>query len=171
MAISVCLLPENPLEERVRNRVVEKQEAGSILRTFLDEHYYPWCQVHQKVPERTRQILEYNFSSFMNKWMGSITKANLDGWSRKKLSDGIKPSTINRASSAFTAIFNKALKWEIIDANPIARRKRLKIDKRGVVRWLSEEEESRVMEALKSSESEYIKLLVPPPPQYRSETL
>jgi len=107
----------------------------------------------------------------MNKWMGSITKANLDGWSRKKLSDGIKPSTINRASSAFTAIFNKALKWEIIDANPIARRKRLKIDKRGVVRWLSEEEESRVMEALKSSESEYIKLLVPPPPQYRSETL
>jgi integrase len=40
------------------------------------------------------------------------------------------------------------VEWEIIDANPLAGRKNLKTDKKGVVRYLSEAEESRLLEVL-----------------------
>jgi len=53
-------LDENPSADRKAERVVQKQEAGAILRTFLDEQYYPFADSHQKAPQRTRQIIEYN---------------------------------------------------------------------------------------------------------------
>ena len=153
-------LDENPLEDRAKEKVVQKQEAGAILRTFLDDQYYPWADLHQKAPDRTRQILEFNFKSFMSNRMGSITKSDMDRWSRKKLSEGIKPTTINRATSAFVAVLNKAVEWEIINSNPVGGRKRLKTDKKGVVRYLSEDEESRLLKALENKTG-HIKLLIP----------
>jgi integrase len=153
-------LDENPQKDRVRERVVQKQEEGAVLRTFLDEQYYPWADLHQKAPDRTRQILEFNFKIFMNNRMGSITKSDMDRWSRKKLAEGIKPTTINRATSMIVSVLNKAVEWEIINSNPIAGRKRLKIDKRGVVRYLSADEESRLLKALETKTG-HIKLLIP----------
>jgi integrase len=153
-------LDENPQADRAKERVVQKQEAGAILRAFLDEQYYPWSIQHQKAPDRTKQILEFNFKSFMNNRMGSITKSDMDRWSRKKLAEGINPTTINRATSAIVAVLNKAVEWEIINSNPIGKRKRLKVDKRGVVRYLSADEESRLLKALETKKG-HIALLVP----------
>jgi integrase len=141
-------LNKDPQAERKEERVVQKQEAGAILRAFLDNHYYPFADSHQKAPDRTRQILEYNFKGFMNNRMGSITKSDMDRWSKKKLAEGISPETINRASSAIVAVLNKAVEWEVIGLNPLSGRKNLKTDKRGVVRYLSEEEETRLLKVL-----------------------
>jgi integrase len=96
----------------------------------------------------------------MSNRMGSITKSDMDRWSRKKLAEGIKPTTINRATSMIVSVLNKAVEWEIINSNPIAGRKRLKIDKRGVVRYLSADEESRLLKALETKTG-HIKLLIP----------
>lgn len=153
-------LDENPQADRKRERVTEKQEAGAVLRTFLDEQYYPWSIQHQKAPDRTKQILEFNFKSFMNNRMGSITKFDMDRWSRKKLTEGINPSTINRATSMIVSVLNKAVEWEIINHNPIAKRKRLKVDKRGVIRYLSNDEEARLFVALETKTG-HIALLIP----------
>ena len=153
-------LDENPQADRAKERVVQKQEAGAILRIFLDEQYYPWSIHHQKAPDRTKQILEFNFKLFMNRRMGSITRSDMDLWSRNKLAEGIKSTTINRATSAIVAVLNKAVEWEIINSNPIGKRKRLKVDKRGVVRYLSADEESRLLKALETKTG-HIKLLIP----------
>ena len=147
-------LDENPLEDRKAERVVQKQEAGAVLRTFLDEQYYPHAKSHQKSPQRTRQILEYNFKSFMNNRMSSITKSDLDHWSRKKLASGLNPKTINRASTALVSVLNKAVEWDIIKFNPLSGRKRLKVDSNGVVRYLSDDEESRLMEVLEGEQGQ-----------------
>lgn len=141
-------LDENPQADRNAERVVQKQEAGAILRTFLDEQYYPFAESHQKAPDRTRQILEYNFKSFMKNRMSSISKSDMDRWSKKKLAGGTSAETINRASSAIVAVLNKAVEWEIIESNPLSGRKNLKTDKKGVVRYLSEDEESRLLKVL-----------------------
>ena len=143
-------LDENPQADRKEERVVQKQEAGAILRTFLDEHYYPFADLHQKVALRTRQIMEYNFKGFMKNRMSSISKSDMDRWSKKKLAAGISPETINRASSAIVAVLNKAVEWEIIESNPLSGRKNLKTDKKGVVRYLSEDEESRLLKVLEN---------------------
>lgn len=153
-------LDENPQADRNANRISEKQSAGAVLRSFLDNHYYPWCDQHQKVPQRTRQIIEYNFKSFLNIKMGLISKAKLDNWSKGKLAKGINPKTINRASTALVSALNKAVEWEIINSNPLSGRKRLKTDKNGVVRWLTDEEKTRLCKALESRDG-HIALLIP----------
>ena len=141
-------LDENPQADRNAERVIQKQEAGAILRTFLDEQYYPFAESHQKAPDRTRQILEFNFKVFMKNRMSAISKSDMDRWSKKKLAGGTSPETINRASSSIVAVLNKAVEWEIIESNPLSGRKNLKTDKKGVVRYLSEEEESRLFDVL-----------------------
>ena len=137
----------NPLKERAKKIKAEKQDAVAILRTFLDEEYYPWAEYSQKSPDRTRQIMEFNFKSFMKQRMSSISKSDMDRWSRNRLAEGINPKTINRASSAIMAVLNKAVEWEILETNPLGGRKNLKTDK-GVVRYLSSDEEARLLKVL-----------------------
>ncbi len=112
-------LGENPQADRKAKRSSQKQEANSLLRAFLDELYYPYAEQHQKTPWRTRQILESNFGHFMNRRMDSITKSDMDKWSRERLSEGIKPASINRCATALIAALNKAVEWEVINLNPL----------------------------------------------------
>lgn len=92
--------------------------------------------------------------------MNSITKSEMDSWSRKKLTEETGAVTINRVTTVLVSVLNKAVEREIINDNPIAKRKRLKVEKKGVVRWLSPEEEEKLLKALKKK-SGHIKLLIP----------
>lgn len=141
-------LGEDPQETLLADRKQQKVEKASKLKTFLDEKYYPHAEKHQKSPRRTKQILTSNFDHLMNKLMDQITPWLMDKWQKERIAKGIKPSTINRATTAIKAVLNKAVEWGIIKENPLGKRKRLKVDTRGVVRWLSEDEEKRLYEAL-----------------------
>ncbi|MCP4298934.1 MAG: DUF4102 domain-containing protein, partial [Proteobacteria bacterium] len=137
-------LGEDPQLDRLTERKANKQETGALLRTFLESQYYPWAKVHQKAYYRTKQVLEHNFKTFMNKRMDSISKSDIDNWQKLRLFKGKKPSTINREMTSLIAALNKAVEWEIIKFNPLSGRKRLKVDSRGVVRYLSANEEKRL---------------------------
>lgn len=141
-------LGEDPQGELLTNRQQQKAEKASKLRTFLEEKYYPYAERHQKAHWRTKQILTANFDFLMEKRMDQITPWLMDKWQREQLHRGIKPSTINRATTAIKAVLNKAVEWDVIKASPLGRRKRLKVDGRGVVRWLSDEEEKRLYKVL-----------------------
>lgn len=60
----------------------------------------------------------------------------MDKWQKEQLGRDIKPSTINRTTTAIKAALNKGVEWGIIKENPLGKRKSLKVDKRGMVRCL-----------------------------------
>jgi len=63
----------------------------------------------------------------------------------KRLDGGFKPGTVNRELATMKKAFNLAIKeWEWIKENPVARVSLEQEDKR--VRWLTDEEEKRVLE-------------------------
>lgn len=143
-------LGQDPQAQRQEVRTQAKRDKAENLRTFLDGHYYPFIETHQKSHQRTKWILEHNFKTFMAKPMSSISSLALDRWQKERLDQGTKPVTLNRALIGIKAVLNKAVEWNIIDANPIDRRKNLKVDQNGVIRWLSDDEENRLHEALEN---------------------
>lgn len=154
-------LGEDPQADRMDERKERARKQVSSLRKFLDERYYPWIETSQRSSQRTKQIIEFNFNGFMPRDMSTIVSGEIDRWQQDRLASGVKASTINRALNAFKAVLGKAVEWNIIQENPIQGRKKLKVDSRPVIRYLSQDEEIRLLTALESRESPHIKLLIP----------
>ena len=142
-------LGNDPQGERITKRKQVKANRAAKLSVFLEENYFPYADRHHKAPHRTKQIINCNFEGFKNKRMDQITPWILDRWRQDKLKAGIKPSTINRAISTIKAVLSKAEEWGFINKNLLRGYKQLKLDNKGVVRYLSADEEKRLYQALK----------------------
>ncbi len=140
----------NPQAVKIAERVqVKEDKKKSItLRKFLDAEYYPYIDAHQKSPHRTKWILERNFGKAMNKKLTSFDAKYIEGWRREKLSSGIKPSTTNRALTAIKACINSAVRWRMLDKSSLEGVGKLRVDTKGVIRFLSDDEETRLLAAL-----------------------
>lgn len=145
----------DPQAEKVAARKQRKEEKKKAvndriakLGVFLDEKYYPWAESHQKAPWNTKAIMKRNFEFLYSKRMDEISSWVIDKWQKAELDKGNQPATVNRALSALMAVLNKAVERKVIDENPLAGRKAIKTDKKGVIRWLSEDEEKRLYKAI-----------------------
>ncbi|MBO1924586.1 site-specific integrase [Thiomicrorhabdus sp. 6S3-12] len=143
-------LGNDPQAQKVEDRKQAALTTKLILRNYLDNEYYPFIKTNQKRPETTIRLIELRFKDFMHLALTDITPQKLDKWVSGQLSNDIKPATVNRAINAIKALLNQAVKWHLINSNPIEGFKRLKTDKKGVVRFLSEIEEERLWQAIHS---------------------
>jgi len=139
----------DPMAEKQQGK---KEEASKMtLREFLDEHYYPYCETRYKAPYRIKQILEFNHGHLMNKKLMDISYLEVEKWRGKELKrkskrgGTIDRGTVNKTVSALRSALGKATRWEIIDRNPLERIEILKTDRSGVVRWLTDEEEKKIV--------------------------
>ena len=134
------------LREEEKNKAVKDRVA--TLSIFLGEKYYPWAEGQQKSLWNTKAIMKRNFEFLNSKRMDQITIWDIDKWQKGQLDRGIQRTTIGRAVTALKAVLNKAVELDVIEKNPIAGRKGKKADKKGVIRWLSADEEQRLYDAL-----------------------
>ncbi len=91
-----------------------------------------------------------------NKSLTDISEWIVIKWRNEKLKAGMKPSSINKPVSALKALLNRATEWGVITSNPLAKVKSLREDKSGVVRYLTQEEEQRLRNAIKSRQDDQI---------------
>jgi hypothetical protein len=109
---------------------------------------------------RARQVdrVRAAFADLLEVPLTSITAARIDQWraerrNRRGSAKGgserrVSSSAINRDLAALQAALSRAVEWGQLEANPLARFKRLVEDESALVRYLSHEEESRLREAL-----------------------
>jgi integrase len=135
-------------QSHIQQQAEEERKESLILRIFLDDHYYPFADQTQKAPHRTRQIIDYNFSFLMDRPMDEVMPLEIERWRSNERKRGIKPSTLNRALTAIKAVFNKAVAWKFMPVNPITEVKRMKVEGRGVVRYLHKPERKRLDKVL-----------------------
>ncbi|MNN23105.1 Tyrosine recombinase XerD [compost metagenome] len=88
----------------------------------------------------------------MEKALTEITQRELEGMRVKWLAAGLKDATANRKLAALRGALSKAVEWGIIEQHPMAKLKPMRLDTRGRVRFLSEEEEKRLRQALDDRE-------------------
>lgn len=132
------------------------QPAGDkihTLRSFFDEIFKPWAESHLKAFKATFCHFRH-FEYMADTPLTEFTGAMFEDWKTKRLSAGIKNSTINRNLSMINSVFSHALNRELIEKHPLAKVKKLKEDPTPIVRYLDDAEEARLMKALEDREEE-----------------
>lgn len=124
------------------------------LRDFIDDTYMPWFKAHHKGHEKTQHTLSNNFDPIMSQRLDAITGRDLEqirtGW----MQTGNKASTVNRKMGSISGVFSRAVEWEYIDTHPLAKLKQLKVDSKGVIRYLAADETKRLRDALDARQDE-----------------
>ena len=117
---------------------------------FLDDHYAPWVMEHRKTGAETVARLRSRFGAFDDVRLAGISQFAVERWRSARLKGGVKPATVNRDFAALRAALTKAVEWRAIKAHPMSAVKASKVDTTGHVRYLSEDEETRLLGALKA---------------------
>lgn len=124
------------------------------LRDFIDDTYMPWFKAHHKGHEKTQHTLSNNFDPIMSQRLDAITGRDLEqirtGW----MQAGNKASTVNRKMGSISGVFSRAVEWEYIDTHPLTKLKQLKVDSKGVIRYLAADEAKRLRDALDARQDE-----------------
>lgn len=136
----------------------EKQTAREVkpvpkLGDFINDTYLPWFTTHHKAPKAK---LPFNqFKHLFNKQLNKVTSWDLESWRSKRHKEGLNANTSNRYIGTLKAMFNRAVEWEVIEHNPIAKVKKQKSDSRAIVRYLSSDEETRLRASLRSRDRRF----------------
>jgi len=131
----------------------EKQTAREVkplpkLGDFINDTYLPWFTTHHKAPKAK---LPFNqFKHLFNKQLDKVTGWEIESWRSKRHKEGLSASTSNRYIGTLKAMFNRAVEWDVIEQNPIAKVKKQKSDSRAIVRYLTSLEEQRLRASLRS---------------------
>tara|TARA_R110002167_G_scaffold45324_3_gene136216 strand:- start:8686 stop:9933 length:1248 start_codon:yes stop_codon:yes gene_type:complete len=136
----------------------EKLKAAQIrdrtLGRFLENHYGPWVLQNKKSGVRTIAGIKRNFSDLFDLPLNKVSVLLLEQWRTERLRNGKKASTINRDITALRGLLSRALEWEAIEEHPLKRLRQLPTDSSPNVRYLSPEEEERLMASLLARDNE-----------------
>jgi integrase len=140
----------DPATERRDAKAEAKQAATRTLEAFLTNKYAPRYLSHAKTGAATEDRLRFAWAPFLDKDMAAITPAAADLHRVKRLKAGRAPTTLNRDRVALLSLLNKAVEWDVLDANPLTRWKPLPVPKDDAerVRYLMPGERQRLLSAL-----------------------
>jgi integrase len=142
-------------------QVIPTRKATSelTLRTFLADTYDSWMKA--TYGKRTGQVtlIRAAFRELLDLKLSEFSTARVDRWratrrsrhasdASKEKSREVSRSTINRNISALRAALARAVEWGALSAMPLGKIKRKAEDDNAVVRYLSEDEDTRLRSAL-----------------------
>jgi integrase len=122
------------------------------LRQFIDDTYMPWFKAHNKGYAKTLHTLDNNFDTIMPQRLDAITGRDLEQLRTAWLNSGNKASTANRKMGSISGVFSRAVDWEYLPSSPLDKIKPLKVDTKGQVRYLSQDESRNLRNALEVRE-------------------
>jgi len=122
------------------------------LGTFLEGDYATWARANQRAHERNLGRLKTAFKDLLGRKLDAITALDVERWRSRLVERGLSHETINRDISSIKACLNRAVDWEILDRNPLAKVKKAKTDDCLKVRYLTDDEEKRLRSALAARE-------------------
>ncbi|MEH6651454.1 MAG: site-specific integrase [Motiliproteus sp.] len=144
-------------------RVVKRRAAEDAqqrtLGVFIEKHYEPWVLANRKTGLVTLEKIKTNFPNFMKLALEDISVRRVELWRTHKLKKGIKakalkPSSVNRAVTALRALISKAMEWGLLEHHPLEKLKPLKVDNSPKVRYLTDPEEQRLLDAMKQRDQQ-----------------
>ena len=151
MLAGITMDEETPEEKRRRAKAHD-------LESFLDNEYKPWALQNLKHGQKDLDRLRALFMADLgNKKLSDVTPWLIEKWRTKRKKAGIAATTINRDLAGLRAALSKAVQWELLDEHPLKKLKQLKTDKAGIVRYLTNDEEKRLRNALTARDKQLIK--------------
>ncbi|WP_211947394.1 tyrosine-type recombinase/integrase [Cupriavidus yeoncheonensis] len=142
-------------EEAERKAAEEAAAAAKsiTLDTFLSGAYAAFAEVHLKTAAKNIKRVRVNFANLLSRPLASITKQDIEDWRYAKLKTGVQPVSAERELNALRGVLTYAAESGLTAENPGAKVKAIKVEPRKVVRYLSDDEERRLRDALAARDS------------------
>jgi len=130
---------------------------GDTLGNFLEEHYLPWLRANRpRSAKDTEKRLNSNFKPWFSRQLSAISVGDIEAWTVERYRDGRKPTTAMRGLMALSGVMTRAVKLKRINENPIKEADKPRLDLSPKVRFLDEDEESRLRSALAERDAKII---------------
>ena len=140
--------------EKQKNTQEAIEFENKTLEHFLNEHYEDWVTTSQKSGKESVRCIRSYFKQYLSTPLHKISHSTINRWRIKKLNEGLKPSTINRRVTLLKGLMSRAVEWNYIPDHPLKQFKDLKVDKKPLMRYLSEDEHARLFGALAERDEE-----------------
>lgn len=139
---------------------IAKQKLPTVtLGSFLDEHYLPWARTELKGADHYVERIRRVFAKGMAKPLAEINAAWVERWWSERLKvSTTEAKTISKATAwrdlaSLRSALSKAVKWGVLEVNPLLRLRLRATQPRSVVRFLSPAEEKRLRQALRDRDA------------------
>ena len=155
---AVLLKGENPLK---LNR--DNYGICPTFSKFVTDCYLPHIRGYKRCITADITLLNNHLiPHFGHMRMNQITRQDVLEFQREKVAAGYKPAYCNRFLVLLGFCFNLAIKWEItgVEKNPVKLVSLLKANNK-IERFLSKEESSRLLMAIRQSPNPMLKYFVP----------
>lgn len=129
-----------------------KPKVEHSFGSFIDGEYAAWAKANVRTHRGTLRRLNHSFADFRDLKLEEITPLLVERWRADRLNAGAKPSTVNRDLDDLKSSLGKAVQWGFIQAHPVEKVKRTRVDDRATVRFLTEDEQKRLLTALDGRE-------------------
>jgi len=126
----------------------------STLRAFLNNAYANHVRENRKTAEEALRRTERQFSEWLDRPLAEISEWDIRSWRQAEQKKDKKNTTINRDLAELSALLSHAVHLQVIEKSPFDRLKPLKVDERKMVRYLTDEEESALIQALRDRDQE-----------------
>ncbi|UHC82751.1 site-specific integrase [Pseudomonas sp. NIBR-H-19] len=124
------------------------------LRDFIHDTYLPWFMAHHRGHDKTKHTLDNNFGAIRAQRIDAITGRDLEQIRTAWLQAGNKPATVNRKMGTISGVFTRAVEWGLVEVHPMDKVKALKVDSKGSVRYLADDESKRLRAAMDARQDE-----------------
>ena len=129
-----------------------KQAQEHTFGSFLDDVYAAWLKANVRIHEATIKRLNQCFADFRPLKLSEISPRLVEQWRADRVQAGAKPATVNRDLNDLKSSLSRAHQWGFIDSHPIEKVRRMRVDDRATVRFLTEDEQKRLFKALDDRE-------------------
>jgi integrase len=142
-------LGSDPLDAR------KPVKDSKTLGQFIDQDFAPWVTTHRKAADSNLARIRVNFAAHWDKPLTDLNAWGVEKWRQQRLTHPERPAkatTVNRDLAALKAALSKAVEWEVLEQHPLAKVKPTKVDTDGIVRYLTQTENARLIAALEQRE-------------------
>ena len=134
--------------EKHKKREEGQRSKYKTLGGLINNKYSDWITEHRKTGKQIVDNIELHFSQFYDRPLTEINSWIIEKWRTERLKSGISKATVNKDITGLKTALSKAVEWDLIEINPLAKVKPLKLDSIGKVRYLTKTEEKRLRKEL-----------------------
>jgi integrase len=128
---------------------------GVTLGQFIDDTYTPWVKANRpRTAANTLEKLNRLFGTWLAEPLSTITVERIESWKIRSVNAGRVATTVMRDIFTLSSVLRRAVRVGKLKDNPVRWVDMPRIDRRPKVRFLDNEEESRLRAALSSRDSE-----------------
>jgi site-specific recombinase XerD len=137
-------------DPRVRQRA---NEALPTLSTFFHDSYLPYVKPRKRSWKKDESLFRNRIdAAFGSMRLDQLQRQDLQAFHASLLDEGIAPATADHHLKLIRQVLNKAVEWEVIERNPIAKIKLFNPDNR-LEHYLDPKELGRLLTVLRIDEN------------------